>query len=91
MAGDRNELVDRYSPHCRNSLGGMPHEGGLVSLSSMWNRRQVWAVGLEQEPIQRRLADSLVQAPVLESHHSAERHIVAVYQPRSQEPYPAAE
>jgi hypothetical protein len=57
----------------------------------VWNRRKVWPVRFDQQPVKWRFADGLVVSPILESHHSAERHIVAVNQPRSQEAHTAAE
>ena len=91
LARDGDELVYRYTPHYRHSLGDLAHEGWLVPLPPMGDRSQVGPVRFQQNPVERRLANGIVQAPVLEGDHSAEGHIVAEDQAGSQESHAAAE
>src|SRR5215218_1252004 len=69
----------------------MTNERGLVSLSPLRDRSEVWTIGLQQKPVERGLQNGVIQAPVLEGDHSAEGHIVAEDQGRSQERHAAAE
>ena len=86
-----DQLLDRHSAHRRDPLRDLADEGRLVALAPVRHRRQVGTVGLQEQPVQGRLQDGLVEAPVLEGDHPAERHIVAEDQPRPQEPEAAAE
>src|SRR5688572_16644093 len=49
--------------------------GGLVSLSSERDRRQIWRVGFHQQPVVRNEPQQLDISPLLECHDSAERHV----------------
>jgi hypothetical protein len=87
----RDQIVGRDPAHLGHSLGDVPHECGLIPPTPVRNRCEVWPIRLHQQTVEWRLADGLVVRPVLESHHSTKRHIVAVNQPRSQEGHTAAE
>src|SRR5215211_5733309 len=77
LAGRLNQLLNRHLANQRDPLRDVPHKAGLVALPPMRNRSQIRTVGLEQQPVHRGLENGVVQLPVLEGDHPAERHIVA--------------
>src|SRR3954449_7289150 len=91
FAGDLDQFVYRHLSNLCDSLRDVADKAGLVALAPMRNRREIGTVGLEQQPVDRGLENGVVEPPVLKGDHSAERHIVAEDQPRSQELHPTAE
>ncbi len=53
----------------------MNHPRRLIPRSPERHRRQIWGVGLHQQPIARHEAEEVVVDPLFESDHATERHV----------------
>src|ERR1051326_217899 len=69
LAGDDFETL---IPQLGHAHGDFPDECGLVTTAAMGYWRQVWGVGLHQEPVGRAAAHAIGQCPIAKGHHAAE-------------------
>ena len=75
FGGRAAKLEGIISARGRDTRERVGDPGRLVSLSSERDRRQIWRVGFDQQPVARHEAEQLGVSPLFERHDSAERHV----------------
>src|SRR5690606_37856187 len=88
---DPGHFLDIKAAQFREACADHGDTARFVALAPMWNWRQVWRVGLDQEAFHRHRGDGVVVRPVAEGDHSTEGKVPAVLQARFPEHRPAGE
>jgi hypothetical protein len=64
-SGCARKLFQGNPPDPSDFFGDMPHQGRMIKLAAMWDRRKIRGIGFHQETVKRYLAGNVMDLKCL--------------------------